>query len=412
MTIQYTDFSRAPILESPAKNLFENILRGYQMAKEPEKMQEEQTARKLANQFRQGEVAHQAKGYELGDKEKEYANALKEEALKYLPKERAMKENLINARINRLNTPAASKDKLLNLYDIAHPNSTPEERSEFADKAVNAQITNLTRGAYNQGAPAGQQIEIQLPNGEKGIISDYGKNKQGDQTVTDKNGKIVGYNVRLDNDAIKQWKGKTKFDVVYPFMSDAFSYYTGEGSWLRFKNDVDKYSVDQEAKQRIDDYFASKDLLSVAKTTENARILGHATNKQLEDLRVALDSSEVHKKLQQGSSIQLPAGYKAHSNKIFKKYLDQMEVAGSHPPSHEFRPLNTIGNKSAEMEKNIPSANGVSQKVKSEPVIGNAINGVTPITIKGINNDKPRYIPNNLIDKYITEHTEAAFDER
>lgn len=114
MAIQFTDFSNKPLLDSPAKTIFEDVLKGYKMSKEPAKMAEEQKKAELSNQMKKLEVDHKPKEYELDDKGKLYANALKAKAMEHYEEKFQMGRDLNKARIDKLNNKATT--------DVVKPN--------------------------------------------------------------------------------------------------------------------------------------------------------------------------------------------------------------------------------------------------------------------------------------------------
>src|SRR5574338_1270135 len=126
MAINFTDFSRAPIQESPLANLWENAFKGYQMGRAPSIMNEEQKQRELANQLKQLEVEHKPKEFELSDKGKSLANAIQAEALKYLPQktqlELAYKKALIDKTNRTLDPVAAAAAKKQQDFNIKRIN--------------------------------------------------------------------------------------------------------------------------------------------------------------------------------------------------------------------------------------------------------------------------------------------------
>lgn len=115
MAIQFTDFSSKPLLDSPAENIFENVLKGYKMAKEPAKMKQEDEQRKLAN-------------------------SLQKLALEHKPKEYALSDALKNAQITKANTVTKNGGKSskasgdFNNYMIAHPEATDEDKKKWFDE--------------------------------------------------------------------------------------------------------------------------------------------------------------------------------------------------------------------------------------------------------------------------------------
>ena len=86
MSINFTDFSKAPIQDSPVKTMFEDALKGYQMSQEPSRM------------------ARDAKKEAL-------ANSLQELALKHKPTEYTLEDALKQSQINKNNQPVGSSLK-------------------------------------------------------------------------------------------------------------------------------------------------------------------------------------------------------------------------------------------------------------------------------------------------------------
>ena len=101
MAIQFTDFSRAPLIDSPLSNLFESALKGYQISQEPAKMKQEATQRELANQLKDLEVKHKPTEYELSDQGKRLANALHSKALEHYEEKFSLEKQLKEAQINK-----------------------------------------------------------------------------------------------------------------------------------------------------------------------------------------------------------------------------------------------------------------------------------------------------------------------
>jgi hypothetical protein len=77
MAINFTDFSRAPLLDSPAKTIFEDVLKGYQISQEPAKMKREAEAKELANQLAQYKVQEEPQRFRT---EQDYKKALMDKA--------------------------------------------------------------------------------------------------------------------------------------------------------------------------------------------------------------------------------------------------------------------------------------------------------------------------------------------
>ena len=411
MAVDFSNFS-APILESPLKNGVEDFFKGYTMSQIPSQLKDAKEQRALANRLKTLEVEHKPKEYALKDEQMNLINSLKSKANSHYEEKYGQERDLRKAMIEKaLRKPelkfSGNVQNEESIWKLAHPEGakTPEEQAEHVklltdamkvptknnqiliDKAIQFRnnlspqdpnyqkdyktaqnyIDKLSQvpGAQPAIGP-GEGIKINLPEGKEGYIAGLGALKQGWQSVTDADGKVIGVNVPMSDDQIKQWKGKEKFDVVFPFVNKSLSQYTGQDSWEHFSDDVTKYNVDQAAKERIDNFYAAKKLLSIETTSENARIGGHATNVQLQELKKSLDSSEVFKRLESGGGFVLPSKYAQASGDIFKSYLDKVEQAAkTNIPAYEFRSLNPGNNISTNVVPKTPTTVKTKEQFQS-----------------------------------------------
>lgn len=139
MAVNLTDFSRAPIQDSPLSTLFEDALKGYKMGREPANMAASEKKNALANQLSQLEVEHKPKEYELNDQQKKLANALQDLALKHKPKEYSLADSLKQSQIDKNNRPggstaAAKPSGELANFIVAHPDATQDQIRAVADE--------------------------------------------------------------------------------------------------------------------------------------------------------------------------------------------------------------------------------------------------------------------------------------
>lgn len=138
MAIQFTDFSRAPLLDSPWGNMLENVLKGYQISKEPAKMAEEQKQRELTTKLKDMEVQHKPTEYKLSDQEKGLANALKSKALEHYEEKFSLERDLKKAQIQKaLQTKVGGSPKAngeLANFMVSHPDATQEEIRKAYDE--------------------------------------------------------------------------------------------------------------------------------------------------------------------------------------------------------------------------------------------------------------------------------------
>lgn len=402
MAINFTDFSKAQILDSPVKDMFENAFKGYSMSQIPGKLADEKKQRELANQLKSLEVEHKPKEYALNDQQKSLANALNSKALEHYEEKYGQEKELREVNLKKANQPEGLKGALATAFQLRDKLDPDSPNYEQDKAAINSYINNL--GQKNGAAPnmaPGQGVKINLPEGKQGYVPGLGNLKKGWQPVKDAEGNDIGVNVPMSDKQVDQWKAKEKFDIIYPFLNKSFAEYTGQDSWEKFTRDAHNYNKDPEAKSRIDNFLAAKKLVSIGSTTENARIGGHATNVQLDELKKTLDSSEVFKKIEGGSGFVLPSKYAKNSGDIFKGFLDKVEkTAKTNIPAYEFRALNPQDN-APSMEVNSSPA----VEAKSNPEVISTENGITTVR----NGNKTLKIPEHLVDRYIMEHSQQEF---
>lgn len=146
MAIQFTDFSSKRLLDSPAKNIFEDVLKGYKIAKEPGKMKQESEQRELANQLKNLEVEHKPKEYALGDQEKGLANALKSKALEHYEEKFGLERDLKKAQIEKalqknVGGNAKANGELAN-FIVANPGATQEDIKKAYEEIHGAKLAH------------------------------------------------------------------------------------------------------------------------------------------------------------------------------------------------------------------------------------------------------------------------------
>ena len=153
ININYPNFLNAPLQESPAANLFENLLKGYKMGREPARMAAEEKDKALATQLKQMEAEHKPKEYELSDEAKTLANSLQSKANEHYEAkndlERRYKEALIKKALRAPAAGAAGGPKangILANYIVSHPGATQEDVQKFADRLLETQLQHTAEG--------------------------------------------------------------------------------------------------------------------------------------------------------------------------------------------------------------------------------------------------------------------------
>lgn len=146
MALQIIDYSRAPLLDAPGKTIFEDILKGYQIAKEPAKMQEEQSARQLANQLKKLDVEHKPKEYALNDQHKSLTNAMLAKANEHYEEKFKLDKDYKTAQMNNIGKGGLKLTGDIANYKITHPEATDEDIRKFADRLLESKINHTISG--------------------------------------------------------------------------------------------------------------------------------------------------------------------------------------------------------------------------------------------------------------------------
>lgn len=208
MAIQFTDFSKAPLLDSPAKTIFQDVLKGYKMSKEPEKMADEDKQRKLTNKLKEIDVEHKPKQYELDDRGKSLANSLKSKALEHYEEKYALDKQLKQAQIKKaLRAPNGSPAKFNGIvanYVASHPGATQDEIRDFADRALKAQLEHMQKGS--------DRIDVLNNTQNKRNLTPLGK--KFDELREIREGKFPGTNDKLNPQQQREMESKTMLSLI------------------------------------------------------------------------------------------------------------------------------------------------------------------------------------------------------
>lgn len=344
MALQTFNWANLPIQESPYGNLIENIFKGYQIGRAPEQMNEEQLKRQLANKLSQMEVEHKPTEYALSDQQKRLAAAIQSEALKYLPKQRALDEEYKRAQIQNLLNPKEPTSALAQAFKLRSQLDPTSKTYDEDYRMVTDYMNNLGRkgsGLQVTTTPeGGVQVSFGGDEQQTGNIPGLPPLKKGEAYVFDDNKNPIGVAKPLSAPEAKEEKGRLFFNTVYPFLNSATAPYNGKGALLQFKNDVLNYESDPEAKQRIDNYYAARKLLTAGTVKENATIGGNSTNQQLKQLKKSVDNSEIPPLAEWGSSFRLPQGYLYTAGEIFNQKLNEATEASHNTPAFRVHPIN------------------------------------------------------------------------
>ncbi len=384
MAIQFTDFSKIAPQESPLSNMFENVLKGYKIAKEPGKMKQEEEQRALANSLQKLALEH---------KPKEYANA----------------DALAQAQIHKANQPAALKGALAQAFQFRNSLDPKSPTYENDLGRVNNYIDKLgtsSRGVQISGTPGGEfQISVG-GQGDTATIPGLPKLKTGETYLYDDNKQPIGIGKPYTEGEKKEESGRAAFNQWQKFITESQAPYSGKGATKQFENDVAKYSTDPEAKQRIDNLLASEKLLFSTTVKEEATLGGANTNQAYNRITHSLENSEIFPLLKKIAKYQLPQGYSQFSSDIYNQQLNEGTEAGKNIPA--YKPYYFKANKpktSVTAPSNAALSSALNKGKKSNPVVIGTKDGFTTIR----NGEKTLRIPENLVDQYMIEHSQPEF---
>jgi len=331
-------YLNAPLLDTPAANLFENLLKGYKMGREPAQIKAKEEEQQLANHLKRLDVEHKPKEYELNDKHQALANSISEEAYKHLPEQRRQEAAKNQAYIDKANRPAQLKGALAEAFQLRNqldPNSPNYERDLREVNNYIAKLGTMPGGVQVSGSPGGE-FNISVGGGAKGEtanIAGLPALPKGQVWLYDDNGQVKGRGQPYSEAEKKEVGGRTAFNIYQKFITDAQAPYSGRGSNEKFENDVLAYETDPAAKDRIDKLLAADKLLFSATVKEEATLGGANTNQAYNRITHSLKTSEIYPKLQQFAQYQLPSGYAKAPNDIFRNVLNEGTEAGAKIPA-------------------------------------------------------------------------------
>lgn len=367
MAINFTDFSNKPLLDSPLKNIFENVLKGYQISQEPKKIQQEQSARELANKLKGIEVEHKPKEYELDDKGKELTNAMKEKANATYNERFGLERDLKKAQINKANRPPALQGALAQAFQLKNnlDKNSPTYKEDLiaVDNYINKLGTRSNGIQVNTSPDGGVEVSV---GGQGQTANALGLTPlpKGQVYLFDENKKPIGVGKPYTDAEKKEFSGRAAFNIWQKFITDAQNPYSGKGANRQFLDDVRDYSRDETAKQRIDKLLAADKLLFSSTVKEEATLGGANTNQAYNRITHSLTNSEIYPLLQKISTYQLPQGYSKASSDLYNQLLNQGTDAGSRIPA--YKPYYFNENKS-NADKNVlfkGNMNSNKQKIK------------------------------------------------
>lgn len=158
--------------------------------------------------------------------------------------------------------------------------------------------------------------------------------KPGETEVKNDSGEVIGISKDFSPTEAKEEKGRIFFNYTYPKILQATSYYSGQGSIVRFANDASKYKTDKKSQQRIDNYLAAVKSIGPGAVKENATVGGANTNQVYNRLISTLNSSDLPKKVPEiVRKYGLPKEAELRAGLKFQSWLNQATNASKKIPA-------------------------------------------------------------------------------
>lgn len=324
---QFEDFLHIPT-DAPDysgyTNLFQNVLKGYQMAAAPAVMKEEMQAKKFANQL----AAYQASPENLA-----LDRQLKEAQIAQMttPKQRSMNENE-QLYADYMNAPEGSPEKAF--YKALMDKKTTQSQGEVIYDSNGNPI--VQRGGV-AGMPA-------LSRGQ----SYYYKTDDKGMPVLDEKGEKIpeGILVPTTEKEAEEDKGRYMMSYLQPGMNKILSHYSGKGSNERFMSDVNAAaSGDEEAKARLIDLATAEKLVTPLTVKEQKTLGASGTLGMFKALQNSMAKSDIYPALKTLSTYKLPSDvYEKAGDNWLNLITKSTEEANNRVPAFRKRPFNVESN--------------------------------------------------------------------
>lgn len=330
MAMYFTDFSRAPIQQSALSTLVDDVFKGYQLGRIPKQMDQEEEQRRLANSLQKLALEHKPKEYQLAD-------ALKE------------------AQIKNANRPTQLGGALAQAFALRDRFQPGSKEYNQVDQYIN-KLGTSSNGVQVSGTPGGG-FEISIGGkGDTASIPGLPALKKGETYLYGQDGKPIGIGKPYTGAEEKEASGRAFFNTLQPFLNEAQSYYTGQGSNKRFEEDVLNYSKDAAARKRVNNLLAADKLMFSGVVKENATLGGANTNRVYQRLIKSLESAEIYPILKEKAPYLLESGYGKEVGDIFNQKLNEASDAGTNIPAYKPFYFNNQGNNSSSKAPEIPKS--------------------------------------------------------
>lgn len=206
MAVQFTDFSRAPLIDSPWNNIFQKVMQGYQMGRMPAQLRQEEQAKNLANQMSQLRLEQAPQEFGSMQQQRDLANQLASLKLQQAPQEFQTSQagaQLMNAlRQSQLKYADPEAQARLGLLASQQQSAAANAQRILAqleqEKAFRDMFSQATGGGQAAGLAPGQQGisgEAQFPGAQASAAQQAAKAQAPSNAVVASAGNPSMYNV-------------------------------------------------------------------------------------------------------------------------------------------------------------------------------------------------------------------------
>ncbi len=148
--------------------------------------------------------------------------------------------------------------------------------------------------------------------------------RPGERWMFDDEGNKIGKDVPLTATEKTEYRGRSFFNHVFPYINNGLSALSGEGSINKLNEAANNYSSDPKSKKLIDDWLLGNKLLTAGVVKESSTLGAGKQKSTYGQLRDSLNSSDIPKTI--GGIIKqfkLPASAGALANNRFQEILNK-----------------------------------------------------------------------------------------
>lgn len=303
-------------------DLIENIGKGYQIGRMPDHLREEQEGR-------------------MRD------NAMKAIQQAFMPQEKQAQLEHIRAQTEGLKAPKELGGETAQLLSLRakYPEGTQERKiiDQMIEKKTQAtagtQFTfdpDTKEFSFSQGGPATSNAPQSLPG--------MPPLKKGDNYVYHPETKEpIGIASPPNPGQIKEEGSRAFFNIAQPFITKAAGYYSGPGATAKLTTDIyNMQKGDEDAKNRIIDFWAARDLVTGATAKEMAALGTPNVREVFRQTKDTLQGSDINKNILKGiKGYTIPSEIQQAASARFNELVNSAQEASSNAiPAQKIRYFN------------------------------------------------------------------------